>query len=131
VGLPPAVGHQPLQAGADHLRGRVSEHPLGGPVERRDRCLIVDDDDRLAGCVDDRALPRLARLKLGGVALRRCPDELAHEPDEDKPGQHGKVHRQVARGPEMPGCFDQRGESTAPRGNGAKTGLKMPVLLDI
>jgi hypothetical protein len=117
VGLPPTVGHQPLQAGADHLRSRVAEHPLGGPIEGRDRRLIVDDDDGLAGCVDDRALPRLALLKLGLLSARRRPEPPAHEGDEDQSGQHGKVHRQVARGRQVPGRFDQRGHDHRPQGN--------------
>ena len=48
------LGHQQPDVLADDLGRGISEHLLGGEIERLDRAVLIDRDDRVDGRVDDR-----------------------------------------------------------------------------
>ena len=59
--FPVGRGHEHRDVASDQLVAGVSEHPLGGRVDRLDRAGLLDGDDRIDGGIEDRAqaLPAL------------------------------------------------------------------------
>jgi len=51
--------HQAFDIPADDLGCRVAEHHLGRWIEGKDAALIVDGDQAIGRCLDDRAQQRV------------------------------------------------------------------------